>query len=612
MKINTQTIPPELAAAYAKLVSRKPTLSGPAFIARTKAAAHKPMRKKGKSGHIISIEKAVDFLVAYITSVNKKAPPTGFRAQQIYNLRHGIFEPHYWKKCIVSSDVVLENVPTNFDYTGPRNYAYPDPSNLPSIAIYGAGTLATGDASYVGATQTGRFNDLLLKWRRIIFELNNEFIYASEEPIFVVIEGTITASADQRPSRAMLSTITKSWLLTDAHASLHDTEPPVVKARSHIYRYITPRGVSPYFYKVQPIRLIHSIRSKKGDDKTGVMTSAKLLLSPMPMHGYKFNNNTAVQSSITATADMLQVNKCSEENGALYFRNGSQRTVASVAHNSGVPFTKAALDANLYSTEGTYPFLIAYQVVNEIVERGGAGQKPVSGGIPAVIKVEALGGVSSVAYSGNRGPDKAKFTLTADQLAFIAAPDRDAPTDRNLNNIYETCIIGIDATENVGFSPLSIEVLFFYRVTATYSLAWFQSFYMTPYEWSGADANMIALRQQIFDAQVPIRMQELIAGGGTDIGVPYVHYFDGTPDAPWPQTIATNQRVKVWVFATFDGYPHIFELSDVSQLVPSAFSSTLTQVNDADNGWAYQITINGRSRTIAGTIISAEKYWPLS
>ena len=309
MKIDSQAIPPELAEAYAKLISRKPTGAGQIFSARTKPRALKkaPVRKPRGLQH--SIEEAVDFLITYLTKKDGHPPALGFRAAQIAALKRGTFDPNYWVECAEASSTILENTPTSGAFVGIRNYAYPDPANQPSAPTYGVGVPATGDPAYTGWTTGGVFRDTGLRWVRKVFTLANSFTRGQAEPLFLKLEGNITANADMRPSRAMISAIIKRWIVSDGSARLTTTEAPVIKPISALWRYRTPHGVAPYFALTKPLKLLHAARSLDYEEQSGTLTSAVVLVAPMPMMGKRYNNNTSVTSTIAATVELWQISK---------------------------------------------------------------------------------------------------------------------------------------------------------------------------------------------------------------------------------------------------------------------------------------------------------------
>ncbi|MFA5825506.1 MAG: hypothetical protein WC825_05985 [Gallionellaceae bacterium] len=613
MKIDTQTIPPELAAAYAKLISRKPTLSGSFFIARTKPAAHKPLRKKGKSKHVRDIEKAVDEMIKYLTIVNRQAPDAGLKAQQVRNIKQGIFEPRYWTKCKLVSEDTLVNYPTSGPFIGARNYAYPDVLNMPSTPVYGNGVLDSGGASYYGETVAGVFSDVELFWLRLVFELQLDTIQGAEEPVFLKVTGTIFANADQRPSRAMLSVITKNWLAADTSARLTTLEPPTAKPSAHIYRYITPRGAAPYFSLQKPYRVIKNIRGKKYEEQGVVISRAVVLVAPMPMMGYRFNNNTMVSSSMNATTELWQLNKCSSEDGTLHFTNGSNRTIASITHNTGAPYNTAMLPVEMFSIEGGGIFRIAKPVINGVVSTDATTWRYLSGGVPASIKLVVDYGQVPIEMTGNRGVDRTAFTLGVDTITFNAAPDRAAPTDDNHDNIYNTCVLAIDAGGNVGNAPIAAEVKYFYNVTRrrlsstmlydvqkligvsgcpTFARVMAHDKYVTgdlrtvAHEYDGLALQFTGYCTQDVPVSSVIDVVEGIGGGGNASQI---------YDSPIGQIIL-----------------YYLEIAYVSGQPAGAWSYTFTQLADAEAGQAYSTAIDGLYDVENFTLITDQSIWPLT
>ena len=309
MKFTGQNIPPELAALYAALISPLSATQGSSGNAKTRRAARLPAPTRLKRKTLRDYEDAVDALIAYKSTVAGWVEPNGFRAAKINELRAGIFDTDYWIQCATDSTDTLENTPAFSAWTGGRAYAYPDPDNQPSVAIYGAGTASSGNPSCTGATISGTFRDTLLRWMRMVFSLKNKFQRGATEPLFVKITGTITASADIRASRAMISLVIKRWMVQTGSATLATTEAPVSKIISAYWRYKTPRGVAPYFELTKSIQLLYSMRDVGYEETGGDLTKLVLLMAPMPMLGRRYNNNTAVNSSVAATIEAWQIKK---------------------------------------------------------------------------------------------------------------------------------------------------------------------------------------------------------------------------------------------------------------------------------------------------------------
>jgi len=309
MKITNQSIPPELQAAYDKLIANKAPGVGGVIQARTTKKARAPKGKKITRKELRNIENAVDFLIDYITTKTGVAPAAGFRADQIAKIKLGNFDTEYWVKCALDSTTTLENVPGYTGFSGARNYAYPDPANQPTTAYYGNGSASSGEPAYQGATNAGYFIDTLLKWKRFVWTLKNKCTKGDKEPLFVKINTTITADSDQRPSRAMISAISKFFLVLPGSATITTVAPPTTKPKTAYWRYKQPRGVAPYFHLTKDLKLQYWMRKKTDEETGGECTKAVMLLAPMPMMGKRYNNNTAITTSMTPTVELWQIKK---------------------------------------------------------------------------------------------------------------------------------------------------------------------------------------------------------------------------------------------------------------------------------------------------------------
>lgn len=309
MKILNQSIPSELATEYKKLVVNKPADASGNIITRTTKKTHLPAPTRPPRKELRDYENAVDFLIEYLTKKDGHPPPKTFKAAQVAKLKRGTFDTEYWAQCATDSTAILINAPTSSEWSGARAYAYPDENNQPSIPVYGAGTPTTGSLNYSGATAADTFTDLSLTWRRVIYTLKNKFLPSSKEPIFLKITGSISATANSRAARAMLSVIVKRWLVKAASVKLTTTESPVIEPISAYYRYITPRGEAPYFQYTHPLRLIYTMRSPDYEESGGDLEKCVILLAPMPMMGKRYNNNTSISTTLTAITELWQIKK---------------------------------------------------------------------------------------------------------------------------------------------------------------------------------------------------------------------------------------------------------------------------------------------------------------
>ena len=309
MKIIGQSVPPELATLYNKLVCTGTPGDPGVLITKLKPNNKKSQIIKPTRKQLRDYENAVDNLIDFLTRSTGIHPIPDFRRAQIENLKLGIFDPDYWATCEIDTDTIFANAPGVVPWSGPRNYAYPDPANQPSIPVYANGIAASGLPYYEGATIGTVYQDVLLRWRRIVFKLRNSISPQSAEPLFVRIGGTITAQASTRGSHAMLSAIIKRWIVPTGDAQTGTLENPTIEPLAAQYRYRIPASPPPYFNYTHNLRLIYSLRSSKYESNAPLLHRCVLLIAPMPMMGKRYNNNTAVSTTLDAEVALWQIKK---------------------------------------------------------------------------------------------------------------------------------------------------------------------------------------------------------------------------------------------------------------------------------------------------------------
>jgi len=463
MKITDQTIPPELAALYAKLISRKPTLAGTSFAARTKPRALKkaPKRKKRKS--LRDYEAAVEMILDNIMDIHNSPSLDTLRVTLLAELKRGNFNLLYWVQCEKTGSIFLKNFPTSAPWTGTRNYAYPDPTNMPSIPTYGAGTTVTSYPLYRGYTVDNTFKDYALRWRRSIFKLSNPCLKGDTEPVYLSLVGNIYVEADVRPSRAMLSAIIKHWLVKNTSDRLTTVEAPTSKPISALWRYKTPRGEAPYFNLVHPLRTIYNMRAKTHEESAGGLKHCVILTAPMPMMGKRFNNNTYVTTALDAEPQLFQIKKCTVSDTSLSFVNGGNRVAAGVTHDSGNHYDDTLGQNERYSITGFYPDKIYKKIIDGAVSENHADWLYPCSGNPQEVTLEIVDAIGSINFVGNKGADKDLFNLRGNWLSFKENQDVAAPKDLDKNNVYETCVGAYDVNEHAAREDVKVTVKNFYN-----------------------------------------------------------------------------------------------------------------------------------------------------
>lgn len=300
MKTTGQNVPPELAALYGSLVATNATAHGGVFTLRTQKAVNL-IKKTARVNRLLkACYKAVDQLIAYKQNAGGWTMPRGFRTSQTKAIYNRIFDPEYWVECAIESTQPISGTLGYEPFTGPRNYAYPDPTNQPTKTVCTGGTNTTGTPRYSGSTSAGYFYDDLLVWNRYVFDLANSFEKGDDEPLLITLSATITASASDRPSKAMLSWIVKIWTVPEGDPKTTTTLPPTEKPITNYFRYITPRGDPPFFSSAIDRRAMLDGRRPSSETPAANLKKMVMLFAPMPMMGKRYNNNTQIDTNLSA------------------------------------------------------------------------------------------------------------------------------------------------------------------------------------------------------------------------------------------------------------------------------------------------------------------------
>jgi hypothetical protein len=273
----------------------------------TKPSTRRPRKKKPRSPPKQWLEEAAQVVTERRIAAGQNIDPHDSYQTVLNELRDGYFNRAYWSRCDLVSEDFLSNVPTLGVDPHHRSYAYPDPDNARTYAVYGEGVPAEAPPRYSGNTLEGEFRDSLLVWRRANYELLNPCTFGAVEPTFIEVNGSITAFADQRGSRPMLSWVAKTWNVAEDSARRTTTEPPTVKKWSWYYRYKLPRASFPYYEKSDLKQAVRTMRQPKHEEDSGTLTHSVVLTAPRPMYGRGFNNNTAVTTQLDLNVNIWQI-----------------------------------------------------------------------------------------------------------------------------------------------------------------------------------------------------------------------------------------------------------------------------------------------------------------
>jgi hypothetical protein len=309
VKVKNQNISGSLGVLLRKLAkSSMNNADGVAVSRETKATrTKKTPRKKTKT--VTDVERAVDAMINYQEANEGRKFSAEERSAEIAAVKRGDFSSGYWQQCTQSTDTSLYCIPAHAPFTGQRNYSYPDPAYEPSILTYGEGVETVGNPRLDGMMISGAFRETMYKWKRYTFDLPNEVTIANQETTFFKVWGLVLGSASEQAGRALLSVVMKAWIVDASSTRLNTYEPPTTKPINDWYKYVTPRGVPPYWEATRVLNISRTALAKGYIEQVASCTKAVILVGAAPTKGWRFNNNDNVSCELQPTVEMWQIKK---------------------------------------------------------------------------------------------------------------------------------------------------------------------------------------------------------------------------------------------------------------------------------------------------------------
>lgn len=310
MKITGKNVPSWALAKFKEIMSDMAIDGSGDGTSKTRRKVGLVKTTKKKNPRKYDYEEAVDALIAYLKKKGVKKEWTSFRWLQIQALKEGIFNTDYWVKCTQETSDILIAYPTVSDFEGVRDYAYPDAANQPTKCTYGNGSPETGMPECAGTTKSGFFSDDYLKWARTVITLKNKCTKGDKEPLFLKLTCTLVVDGDARACRAFLSLIIRRWLCAAGSTRLTTLENPTDKPIYAWYRYRLPEWVGGSFVTAETKRLVYTARGPDYEEAGVELKKLVVLGAPMPMMGYRYNNNTDTMTSLyDYNLEAWQINK---------------------------------------------------------------------------------------------------------------------------------------------------------------------------------------------------------------------------------------------------------------------------------------------------------------
>ena len=308
MRIANQAIPPEYAQLLALIQSKNRNAHGGSAIARTRRRARRPISARQVRDQLFHIIDACHTLADRLDyPADSRARREFIYAQTQAILRGELLEP-YWISQPLATSAILTSTATSVDDLSPPPYAYRVEWNLPTRPTYPPGALGSGPPSYAGSTAAGRFADERTTWSREIYTLGSPLEDRDTEPTFLQLASTIVIDTDARGSRPMCSILIQRTF-APAGTLIADTPAwPFRNALSMYWRYRVPFGVAPYYHVAHDRAILIRLYPIKAQLAHVPLGEIAISIAPRPMLGRGFNNNTSVQTSLTNTTRIVQIN----------------------------------------------------------------------------------------------------------------------------------------------------------------------------------------------------------------------------------------------------------------------------------------------------------------
>jgi SPRY domain len=281
-----------------KLIALPTDRADGAVDTKVKPSATKTTRIKKRSPQKRDWEKTVEFLMNEFSDSIEEAITDDWLNDRFQELKSKTFNEDYWVKAEQIALDTIEATATPSEWTGQRNYSYPDENNVPTKTAYGTGSISAGDPSYNGATVDGVYSDSSLKWWRIVYRLATTMTKQSPRPLYIHVTGTLRNQYDGRPHRASLSLLIGREICLAGAAPESSLEAPLQDVISAWYRYQLPENAEGPHTSDGPIDLMYPVSVPEHIQDGVDCDTVVITICPTPMKGYRYNNNELVATAL--------------------------------------------------------------------------------------------------------------------------------------------------------------------------------------------------------------------------------------------------------------------------------------------------------------------------
>ncbi len=298
MKIINQSVPAEFAARMASYMQMTDATTGTTGYARKNSGLPASTVSRRARRHPTDFEKAAEFIATDQRRRRNTETWATIYDHVLRDLKSAIFNTRYWETLEVDPSVILSNQPTSVPRILNKPYAYRDPTNLPSVPTYSAGTPSDFPLVSRGSTKSGYYSDDFLSWALYTARVSDEQSMENFVPVFWKITSDIYSSASTRGSRPMLSAITKVQRCLVGEPPTYDTTPPTTAPRYINVRYQPNPASPPFWHGEGQIQAVITAAEALRNATSNMFDIITLKLAPAPMFGKYFNNNTWMETEM--------------------------------------------------------------------------------------------------------------------------------------------------------------------------------------------------------------------------------------------------------------------------------------------------------------------------
>jgi len=294
MKLTDPDPPPELAGYFAALTSMTPSAEPGDWIARTRRVVRSSAAPRITAAVTKSARKSAEQLAAFMRGTSAENLDEAWIAARADEIAARQLNPQYWTQFLAYDVRGYGCTPTAQDHPAPPPYAYRDESNLPTLPTYAITDTNFTGMSYTGETINGRFRDTRLEWATWFFQRPANSAAGEPAPMLLNIQGALVVSASNRTSRPMLSLCVHIDIGNQTFIEGWAVVPTTKSPNGTYWSYERPEFMWQEEFTIYPRNIWLPISIEKPldpNDKIGIR------VSPRPMRGSGYNNNTRVETS---------------------------------------------------------------------------------------------------------------------------------------------------------------------------------------------------------------------------------------------------------------------------------------------------------------------------